>query len=92
MSDEDFINKIILVAEELKDDSLSHNEKAILISYFNKTTGTAYERARIAIEKAVQKKLPDSRIIEKVASSLNNIKNLLNQLSASAKNWEKERK
>lgn len=92
MSDEDFINKIILVAEELKDEELTFLEKSMLITYFNESNGTAYEKARIAIEKTVQKRLPDSKVIEKAASSLNHIKVLLSQLNTSARNWEKEKK
>ena len=91
--DLEFIEKIHEVAQSVKGSSLTSTEKEELIKIFNSEIGTAFQRARISIEKCIGKEIPDSfPLFEKAYSSTNNLQNLLNELRTVAETWSKLKK
>lgn len=91
MSEKQFIDSLIEVAKEIKGSSISDEERNQLIESFNKKSGSAYDRAKTAIEEVIGKKIPEKYIIEKTAS-LNNLQNLLSQMSTAANKWQQSKK
>jgi hypothetical protein len=91
MSEKLFVDSIIEVAKEIKGSNITESEKKLIIENFNKKSGSAYERAKTAIEEVIGKKIPENYIIEKTAS-LNNLQNLLAQMSSAASKWQETKK
>jgi len=50
MSEQSFLNSIFDLAARVKGTSLTSNEQTLIRENFNKSTGSAYERASEAIE------------------------------------------
>lgn len=92
MSENEFIKSIIEVASKLKGSAISESEKDRIIKAFNNKSGTAYEKAKLAIEEVLGKKLPEKGLLLEKAASLNNLQNLLAQMNTAANSWQKANK
>ena len=53
-SEQILIEKLYEVAENIKGSSLSHNEKKLLLESFNDERGSAFNKAKISIEKIIE--------------------------------------
>ena len=83
-----FVQSIIGVASELKGYAITETEKQQIISAFNDSRGTAYVRAKSAIETVIGKSIPEGELRLEKTAALNNLQNLLAQMNTAANNWQ----
>lgn len=87
----DFINSIINVANEINGHKITTEEQSLIIKKFNQLEGTAFEKAKRAIEAIIDQDISSYEFIqEDSAASMNNLQDLLKQMSAAADKWKKE--
>lgn len=92
VSDKEFLKTIVDVAARVKGASITEQERQRIIELFNQEKGSAYERAVTAIEAVIGKLIPKHSIYIEKNASLNNLQNLLAQMSAEASKWQKDEK
>jgi hypothetical protein len=90
MTDQEFLDAIYAVAEELKEYTLTDDEKTSIIKVFNNLEGTNYQRAKKAIETVTGIVVPERFALLEKAGSINNLQNLVSQMQAAANEWKKK--
>lgn len=90
MTDQEFLEKIYSVASNLKGRTLSDQEKTRIITYFNNTHGSNYERAKEAIKNVTGEDVPTRFLSLESAGSINNLEILVAEMKAAANEWKKD--
>ncbi len=89
MSEMSFKESIFEVASKLKGSALNDYEKSKIIEHFNASgKATSAEKAREAMEKVIQRRLPVLQFKE--SASLDNIDMLLRQMEKEAEQWDNQ--
>lgn len=90
MSVNEFLKSIIEVASKVKGSKITKFEEQQIIEAFDRNEGSAYENAVTAIEEVIAKIYPEKRVFLEKTAGLNNLQNLLAQMNAEAKRWQKD--
>jgi len=89
-TESEFIESIINVANEINGQEITTEQQKLIIEQFNKLEGTAFERAKKAIENIINQDISSYELVqEDSAASMNSLQDLLKQMSNAADKWKK---